>query len=208
MTTFINHRLREEIEQGAQGGPTFMTTIMELAGGTEKRNIEWSRPRQEWDISYGISAPEDLDEVIDLFYVCYGRGYGFRFKDFTDYQIGDPDDAATAQVIAVAAGGTAFQIYKNYVVGSDNFLRKITRLVAATVKVYDNGVLKTETTHYTVGYDTGIITFLIAPTVGHSISVICEFDVPVRFDTDSLKKRVIWEQAQELPAITIKELKE
>lgn len=207
-STFINERLNEGIEQGASGGPTFLTTIMALAGGGEKRNIEWSMPRQEWDLSYGIQSPADLDDVYAMFYNCYGRAIGFRFKDWSDYQIGSVA-TSTAQGIGTGdASNTAFQVYKAYTLGSDTFLRKITRLVSGTLHVYVGGVLKTETTDYTVSYDTGVITFVTAPGSGASVAIIAEFDVPVRFDSDSLKKKVTWVGAEEIPSIPIIELKE
>jgi len=69
-------------------------------------------------------------------------------------------------------------------------------------------VLKTETTDYTVDYATGIITFLAAPTNGHVVAVICEFDIPVRFVQEKLVIRVTWEDAMEIPSIPIIELKD
>lgn len=214
MTTFVNERLPEDIERGASGGPTFLTTVMELAGGTEKRNVEWSRPRQEWDISYGIQDPDGLDEIIALFYICHGRAYGFRFKDWSDYKIGNPDDG-TLQQIGVGTGAEdTYQIVKNYIIGSDSYSRKITRIVEGTLKVYlqDNvfqtDTLQVEDTDYTIDYDTGIIVFAANVTNAYKVRISCEFDVPVRFDTDSLKKKVTWERAEEIPSIQIIELKE
>lgn len=208
-TTFVNERLLESVEQGAEGGPNFLTTIIELGGGEEVRNIEWSRARQEWDLSYGIDSPEMLQDVVDLFYVCFGRARGFLFKDYSDYQIGLPSDPSTRQSIGAGDVGanTIFQIYKLYSIGSESHQRPITKPVQGTLLVYEGGVLKTETTHYTVDYTTGLITFLTAPGDGVEVDVICEFDVPVRFDTDALKKKVTWVGAQELPSIPIKELK-
>lgn len=213
LPTFIDTRLDEDIEQGAQGGPSFLTTVMELAGGKEKRNIEWSLPRQEWDISYGIQSPQDLQQVKSMFYLTFGRAIGFRFKDWSDYQIGDPVNyvPANAQLIAVADGTVGpFQIVKAYTVSPYTFNRKVTRPVAGTLSVYDGLTLKTETTDYTVNYDTGQITFVSGhqPANTHNINVSCEFDVPVRFDSDYFKKKVTWTGAEELPTIAIKELKE
>jgi uncharacterized protein (TIGR02217 family) len=202
---FVNERLPEDIEQGAKGGPGFKTTVLELSGGSEARNSEWSRARATWDIGYGMQEKEDMDRVLSMFVVCMGKAHGFRFKDFSDYEIGAP---GSPQQIAVAAGETVFQANRLYTVGSYSFSRKVTRLVAGTVFVYINGLLQTEGTDYTVGYDTGKITFAEAPPTGHGINLIAEFDVPVRFDTDSLSIEVTWENAESVPQIVIKELKE
>ena len=208
--TFINTRLDEDIEQGASGGPSFLTTVMALSGGKEKRNIEWQFPRQEWDISYGIQGPEDFQQVVNMFYNTFGRALGFRFKDWSDFQIGDPVDydPLESQAIGVfASGNKIFQIFKAYTIGSYTMARKITRPVQGTLKVYIDDVLKTETTDYTVNYDTGVITF-VATHDTHTASVSCEFDVPVRFDSDLFKQKVTWTGAIELPTIAIIELKE
>lgn len=204
---FVDSRLDQAVEQGAQGGPGFLTTILQLSSGFEKRNIEWSRSRGQWDISYGIQSPDDLQDVINLFYVCMGRGYGFRFTDWADYTIGDAD-TNTPQDFFTGDGSTLiYQIYKVYTVPSgDYFFRPITRPVSGTFSVWLNGVQ--QMSGWSINYDTGIITFVSAPPSGHQIGVIGQFDVPVRFDTDLLKVKTTWTEAVELPAINLIELKE
>lgn len=208
--TFIDQRLDEDIEQGATGGPSFLTTVMALSGGQEKRNIEWQFPRQEWDISFGIQSAADFEQVKNMFYNTFGRALGFRFKDWTDYQIGDPVGyvAVDSQSIGVfASGNKVFQMFKTYTIGAYSMNRKITRPVQGTLKVYIDNVLKTETTDYTVDYSTGIISF-VATHDTSTASISTEFDVPVRFDSDLFKAKVTWTDAQELPNIAILELKE
>lgn len=204
MTSFHNVRLPVDVEQGAQGGPGFKTTILMLSSGFEQRNIEWARQRGDWDVSYGVRTKEDLDEVVAFFHVRRGRAYGFRFKDWSDFEI-------TAQAIGTGDGvNAAFQVLKRYTSGSDTFDRKITRLVMGTLSVFVNGVLKTETTHYTVDLETGIITFTGGniPAAAAVVSVTCEFDIPVRFDIDKLNVKMYWEEAMEVPSIPILELRE
>jgi uncharacterized protein (TIGR02217 family) len=149
--------------------------------------------------------------VKDAFFVCRGMGYGFRFKDWADFQIGE---GGVAQNFAVGDGVTLdFPIYKVYTFGSDTFSRRITRPVTGTAHVFLNGV---ETfTFFTVNYDTGHVVFAggHAPAGGVNIALICEFDNPVRFDTDLFKEKITWTTdsetgAVELPAINIVELKE
>lgn len=210
----LNVRLSDEVEQNSQGGPQFNTTVLQLSGGGEKRNIEWQYPRVQWDISYGVSSPDLLNEVKDLFYVTFGRGYGFRFKDWSDYIIGNETTGAPQTIGAGTGAATVFQIVRTYTVtdvdGVTQYTatRKITRIVKGTLKVYVGGVLKTETTHYTVNYDTGAITFLAAPSNLAVIAVYSEFDIPVRFDTDVLKLNLIWKGAGSIPPINIYELRD
>lgn len=44
-------------------------------------------------------------------------------------------------------------------------------VVAASYAVYVNGSLQTETTHYSINRDTGVVTFVTAPTSGHAVRV-------------------------------------
>ncbi len=204
---FVNTRLDDSVEQGAKGGPGFLTTVLPLASGMEKRNIEWSRQRQKWDIGYGIQTKEDFEAVLAHFYVCMGKAHGFRFKDWTDFQIGRDglQKIGTGDNVA-----TTFQATRLYSIagGAYTYSRKITRLVQGTVKVYLNGALKTETTDYTVNYDTGLITFVVHPGMGVLVQLQAEFDTPVRFDTDMLDIAVTWSDAMAAPQIAIIELKE
>lgn len=212
--TFVNARLNDAIEQGAQGGPEFLTTVMALASGNEKRNGEWQYPRVTWDISYGIQSDTDLKLIRDFYMVCMGRLYGFRFRDWGDYIIGDETTQAPQQIGTGDGATTAFQIAKNYSVTSWDslttytFTRKITRPVSGTFLVYVNGVLKTETTDYSIAYDTGLITFVTAPTTGYAVSVYGEFDIPVRFNSDVMKMQWQWSGAGSMPSINIIELRE
>ena len=84
---FDEVRLPTNIEIGAQGGPQFNTTIIALSSGFEKRNINWADSKGTWDIGYSIRYKEDLDIVIQFFYARRGRANGFRFKDWSDFEL-------------------------------------------------------------------------------------------------------------------------
>src|SRR5262245_15642536 len=157
MVSFHNVRLPVNVEKGAEGGPEFKTTVLALSSGHEKRNIEWERVKGGWDIAYGINTKAELEEVIAFFYARRAKAYGFRFKDWTDYEIED-------QSIGIGGGvTTVFQMFKRYTSGAYYFDRRITRLVADSLTVKVNGVLQTEGVQYTADDDTGIITFGTAP---------------------------------------------
>lgn len=208
MTSFHNVRLPEEIEQGAQGGPRFKTTILEMNSGQEQRNIEWSRARGRWDISYGVRDKADIDAVRDFFYARYARAYGFRFKDWMDFEL-----ARTS--IGTGNGSTTnFDIYKYYSSGGYVYARRLTRIVENSESVWVDNVLKTRNVDYYVDYDNGKLYFLPGHVPGQTadIEIECEFDVPVRFDIDELNIHAIIETEEGaiegLPAIPILELRE
>lgn len=195
--SFHNVRLPVEIERGAVGGPQFYTNVLELSSGHEQRNINWSQTRAQYNISYGISTKAELEAVIHFFYARYGRAYGFRFKDWADYEV-------ELQLLGVGDGSTVdFQAFKRYTDGTYTFDRTLTKLVDGTVEVYVNGVAAA----FTVDLDTGIITLTSTPSVSDQITYLCEFDVPVRFDSDSLNVTMELWNVGEIPAIELVEVR-
>jgi len=205
---FHDVRLPEEVEKGAQGGPAFSTTIAPLVNGYEQRNRNWSTARAMYDVSYGIDGPDLYEEVLAFFYARAGMFHSFRFKDWSDYTIGD-DDIDSPEAIGTGNGVEAdFQIIKTYTSGIYTYVREITRPVTGTTRVFVNGVEKTLTTHFTVSATTGIVSFTLGnePANGETVAVITEFDVPVRFDTDMLTIAMEAVEAGAIPGISIKEV--
>lgn len=183
-TQFIESpRFPDDISYGSKGGPGFSTSVFTANSGAEQRNIQWQDARARYDVSHGIRDKADMDVILAFFYNVKGKAIGFRFRDHADYQI-------VGQNIGTGDGADpTWQIIKTYVVGTETYTRLIKKIVASTVSVTVNGVPKVETTDYTVDYNTGIITFGGGdiPGVGEAIVVSCEFDVPVRFDTDEME---------------------
>jgi uncharacterized protein (TIGR02217 family) len=161
----------------------FKTTILELSSGREKRNIDWSKVRASYDALHGIKTHEDMDAIRAFFYARQGRAYGFRFKDWGDFEISQQSIGTTD------TSTTDFQIFKRYTSGSVNYDRDITKPVEGTVEVWVNSVSIEEGvggSNFQVDTTTGIITLgsTLAATTGQTVEVDCQFDVPVRFDTD------------------------
>ena len=175
---FIEVRFPTDIAYGSAGGPEYSTDIVITHGGYEQRNINWSQARARYNVAHGVKTQSQLDALIAFFRARKGRADGFRFKDWTDYQV-------TGQTLGTGDGTTKiFQLIKTYISGSTSETRTITKPVAGTVNVYLNGVL--QISGYTLDTTTGKIMFTSAPGVGVTISADFQFDVPVRFDTDRL----------------------
>ncbi len=182
MPVFHEVQFPPKIAYGATGGPEFNTTISTTFGGFEQRNVNWLKSRGRWDVSTGIKNKTDMDMVQAFFRARFGKAYGFRFKDWSDYQ-------AVGQNIGTGNGAlTAFQLTKTYVSGSNTYVREIKKPVTGTVKIYLNSVL--QGSGYSVDHATGIVTFSAAPGGGVAVSSDYDFDVPVRFDTDALSVRI------------------
>ncbi|MFN7177789.1 MAG: DUF2460 domain-containing protein, partial [Thermaurantiacus sp.] len=121
---------------------------------------------------------EQVAALIAFFRARRGRAYGFRFKDWTDYQ-------ALAQLIGQGDGATkTFQLVKTYASGGEVETRIITKPVPGTVKIYRDGV--EAVSGWSVDTATGLVTFTVAPASGVQVTADFEFDVPVRFDSDQM----------------------
>ena len=177
--SFLEIRFPESIAFNSSSILEFNTTIIKAKNGYEQRNINWNSNKMKFNIINGIKTKTELDELITFFRNVKGAGYGFRFKDFTDYQ-------AENQYIGVGNGETKeFQLIKAYRV-SDNivYYRKITKPVISTVRVFINDI---ESKDFNIDLTTGLITLNTTPEIDSTIKASFEFDVPVRFENDIME---------------------
>lgn len=166
-----------DISYGSQGGPEFSTEIVQLGSGHEQRNQNWTYSRERWNVAYGVTTADLLAALIDFFYARKGRAIGFRFKNHDDYQ-------GTDEELGDGDGSTVdFQLVKVYGTGSETYTRKISKPITGTVTIYVDG---TPEGGVTIDYETGIVTFSVAPSSGEVVTATFEFDVPARFDVDHL----------------------
>jgi uncharacterized protein (TIGR02217 family) len=178
VTGFHDVQFPPDISYGASGGPGYSTSVITVASGHERRNSNWQAARGRWNVAHGLKKREQVAALIAFFRARRGRAYGFRFKDWTDFQ-------GLAQVIGTGNGSLkTFQLVKNYASGGIIESRIITKPVAGSVKIYRNGVLVTS--GVSVDAATGVVTFTTAPANGVIVTADYEFDVPARFDSDQM----------------------
>ncbi|MEH6474505.1 MAG: DUF2460 domain-containing protein [Sneathiella sp.] len=170
------------ISYGAMGGPRFSTTVQTLNSGHEQRNINWSAARREYRADIAPSRGSEWEELLAFFHARRGRAYGFRLKDFSDYKIKDGE-------ISIADGiEKVFQIKKIYqdpLLISLSFERPVHKISENSLTVFLDD--SAQFGNWSVDVNTGLITFTDAPEDGKVITVNCEFDVPVRFDSDLME---------------------
>jgi uncharacterized protein (TIGR02217 family) len=228
MTGFLTGvRLPEDVERGALGGARFNTSILELDSGFEKRNQNWATPIGEWDVGFGLllkfqedplSMKLDLDDLINFFYIVRGAAQSFRFKDWSDFEIGYQNGVAVdAQLLGLGDDiTTQFQIFKRYSYAGFTFDRVLTKLAQdGSLQVFLDGILQTITTHYTVDEDRGLINMVTAPasTGGTGpggeelLTFRTNFDVHARLDSDDLKVNMEIFNAGSWPNVPIRELR-
>ncbi|MEX1034646.1 MAG: DUF2460 domain-containing protein [Sneathiella sp.] len=183
--SFHEVRFPTRVSYGAMGGPRFSTTVQILNSGFEQRNINWAQARREYTVDISPSRGAEWTAVLDFFHARRGRAYGFRLKDFSDFTM-------AAQSIGSGDGSsTQFQIFKRYIDDdalAPPFDRELKKIVEGSVSVAVNATPLAS--GWSVDAATGILTFDSAPADDADITVACEFDVPVRFDTDLMQAAI------------------
>jgi uncharacterized protein (TIGR02217 family) len=165
--------------------PDYSVTPIRTASGWERRNANWDETLLRFEVTVG-PGPDlipEIQELIEFWHAVGGNEIGFRYKDPADYKscyIGS--EAASSDQPLVQITGATYQLTKRYTAGAQTRDRSIKKPVSGTILIEDDGVLKTETTHYTIDYTTGIVTLLFTPTSTGDLAWGGEFDCAVRFD--------------------------
>lgn len=206
---FDDVRFPTSISRGASGGPERRTEIVTTASGREERNSRWADSRRRYNAGFGVKSLNDVHDVLRFFEERRGRLHGFRWKDHADWKSCPPRNAISPldQAIGVGDGTTAgFQLVKRYGSGLRDYVRTITRPVTGTVRVAVNGI---ETVQFTANAVTGVVTFNAGsiPAAGAAVTAGFEFDVPARFDTDSLSINLANFAAGDIPEIPVVEVR-
>jgi len=205
----------DSIAQDAVGGPKFKTTIFDPKGGRDRRNIDWSIARGEWDVAHAVKSETEFQALLAFFYARYGQGYSFKFHDWAD-------DYATLQTLGTGTGSlTQFQCKKLYTSGAYTYTRTLTKINPSTSasfwdgetnpwSVTVNSVVKEEGVDYTVNYNLGVITFVAGhlPANGHLVKASFEFYCHCRFGVDHMKASMKFYDNHTWGQITIVEEKD
>lgn len=164
-------RFPDNIGYGAVGGPEYSTDVVVMNSGYEARNQNWAQPLAKYDVSHGVKTQAELDTLVAFFRAAKGRANGFRFKDWTDYRVTE------GQGVFSYNNNGNLQMQKVYESGSNYDYRWISKPVAGTITLGGTG-------DYTIDYTTGEV---FVNSGDNPTGWIGEFDVPVRFDTDSMR---------------------
>jgi len=160
---------------GARGGPLRPTDIVTLTNGAEVRNAKGKHSRRQYNAIAGVKSKQQAVEIIDFFESRFGPLFGFRFRDPLDYE-------ANSDLSLGDGTDRNFDLIKSYGDGPHIYRRRITKPVEGTVRAFIDGA----ETAVAVDYDRGKIQFETPPAAGAVVSAHFEFDVPVRFASESL----------------------
>lgn len=173
MSFIESPRFPDTLARGAEGGPLFLTDILELSSGHEQRNIGWPTPRHRYRVAIPTKAAADLQTFRSFYRVVKGRGHGFRFRDWLDYQVTTSE--GRLGTTAVGTGAFAYQLYKRYTSGANTDDRAIQKPVSGGVTVYRNAspvTVGAGAGEIAIDYTTGIVTFV--PDITKVISAITQ----------------------------------
>jgi uncharacterized protein (TIGR02217 family) len=176
MTGFLEkRRLPVDVAPNTRSSPKFRTTIKRLRGGGEYRNGLWSDPLREFTIQYNARTKGRVeDELIDFIMETRGSLYGFRVRDWSDYQAVDEE-------VAVGDGTTYyFPLYKQY----GTYSRRILKPIDSGFSVKFDGVAAD--IEYFPDIVNGYVVFATPPKPNVVIRWSGTFDVPVRFEDDAI----------------------
>jgi uncharacterized protein (TIGR02217 family) len=204
---FDDVRFPVEIGLGAISGPQHNTLVSTAANGREVRVEAWAVPLLRFDVSSGVKTRAQYEAIINFHRARGGRARAFRFRDWADYQMPRTQIGTTNGTLA------AYQIGKQYVSGPTTRTRAITKPVSGTVRCWVNGTertIGTGGTQFQVNLTTGVITIgaTLAATTGQAVEAECEFDVPVRFEADTMALRLDLADIGEWPSIPLVEVRE
>ena len=149
-----------QISYGSRGGPGFNTDVVMVDSGHETRNANWASTRYAFDVSYGIKDIADLRAVQAFFLARRGKAYGFRYKDWVDYQ-------ATQEPLG-QTGAQTVQLIKTYTSGPRSYVRTIVKPVAG-ITMRRGGV---SFSAFTLDTTTGIVT--LTPDSSKTITAITQ----------------------------------
>jgi len=175
MTDFHDVRFPLHLAFGTRGGPSRPTEVLQFANGTEARNARGRHSRRRYNAVAGLKSREQVIELLEFYEARFGPLYGFRFHDPLDYEADNE--------IAIGNGmRKEFQLTKHYGTSPHTYSRPITKPVGGSVRVFVDGVESA----VSIEYLRGVISFSTAPDEGAIISAQFEFDVSVRFGSDTL----------------------
>ena len=161
---------------GWEGGPTFKTQIVELKSGRERRNAEWARVRHQFSAPFNNITKDAYRNIKQMHLVCRGMLHAFRFRDELDYQA-DDDQFGTGDGVE-----REFQLSKISTLDGISYSREVFALVGVPIITINDS----PTTAFAVNTRTGLVIFDAAPANDAVLRWTGEFDIWVRFSTDSL----------------------
>lgn len=186
---FDEARLPEDVARGVVVRNSFSTLVTTGENGAEYRDQRWSEVRRSYEVTFQVWDDPRWVQLRSFFRARRGKLRGFRLTDpsehmagyyyagFGQYAVGTPvllgtgDGASKTFQCAVTEGGLVY------------VCKKLFERPNAPCKGYVNGAEAPAT----FNMNTGQMTFATAPPAGATVRAAFFYDIPARFDIDSLE---------------------
>lgn len=178
---FIEVRLDHPIEYGSSYRETYVVDITDTASSNEYRVLKVPIPQRYFSLSMNVDNADYVEDVLDIFSVCYGRYAGFRYKcwdDFSSALNGIGALAPTDQTCLRLSQGV-YQLQKEYgrsktalgTIGRPK--RTIYKPVSGTTRIAigSREILNTPVVNWAVSTTDGKVTFSTNKTAAVSAAI-------------------------------------
>ena len=164
--------LDDRLAAGFIGGAAWLTSVVDMSGGSERRNQRRTVAPHEYTFSYASRGIEDCRQIKHFNLDMRGQKNPWLLHDFSD-------DHADHSLIGTGDGAVAlFQASITYGVETP-YTRIIRHIMPGSLFVYVNGVLSA-----VLSESGGAITLASPPSNGALVRASFGFFVPVRFTVD------------------------
>ena len=183
---FIEEQFPTSVQYGAESGIQYNNQLITNYSGNEYISNIWTQAKHRFNVQY-IDTIDDLYTILEFFYAAKGKLNGFRLKNKLDYKSCGPTETIsfTDQTLGTGDGNeTDFQLKKTYTKVGLSTEYTVIKPVSGTVVISIDDV--EQSSGWSVDTTTGIVTFSSAPSLGEVVKAGFEYDIPVRFDVDSI----------------------
>ena len=187
------------IGRDAETVTEFSADVVETGSGHEQRVLHWADARMRYDAGAGLRSEADVVALVAFFRARRGPVRGFRFRDPFDHA-GEDEAIGTGDGVE-----TRFALAKTYGDGVEAQVRRITRPVAGSVRVFVDGDERVDGWTLETG---GWVAFDAPPGMEAAISASFAFDVPVRFAEQRLGVSRATFLAGEIASVPLVEVRE
>lgn len=185
MPSFLESpRFPDNVSRGVSFGPEYITVITQSMSGYEQRNKVRSRALSKGECSHSVKTLLQYQELVKFFRSVGGRHLGFRFKDWSDFQL----TQAESKLVLIANTVNQFQISKNYEIATGfSEVRPIRKPVVGTTAVYLSGsplTVGAAAGNYSIDNTTGVVTLVANQTKGvstHTVGVTHQLTLSTAF---------------------------
>ncbi len=154
--------------------------IVALASGHETRNARTAHPLRRFTIPVGPRPLAEIRAILSFFEARGGPLHAFRFRDPVEHTTAG-DGVPTALDVTI---GTGDGFVANFQLATPSG-RPITKPVATSALVSVDGLVL-EPALYEVDPLTGLVTLDQPPAHGAIVRSGCIYDLPVRFENETL----------------------